>query len=122
MLPSEHRLRQARDFARVRKKGRAWSHSLLILTAVPNGGAVTRVGFSVSKRVGKAHVRNRVRRLLREAVRQELPAIVPGYDVVIISRPPLAGKPFSAVSEAVHRQLRHARLLGSALVVCWVCP
>jgi ribonuclease P protein component len=72
---------------------------------------MTRIGFSVSKRVGKAHVRNRVRRLLRESVRNSLSQITPGYDVVISSRPALAGQPFSVVSMAVQRQLRQARLL-----------
>jgi ribonuclease P protein component len=72
---------------------------------------VTRVGFAVGKRVGKAHVRNRVKRLLREAVRLYLPRIRPGFDVVIISRPPLAGKRFDAVTEVLQRQLDRAQLL-----------
>jgi ribonuclease P protein component len=73
---------------------------------------VTRVGFTVSKRVGKAHVRNRVKRVLREVMRVYLPSMPVGYDVVIISRPAIAGKPFDAVDEAVRRQLGQARLLG----------
>lgn len=73
---------------------------------------MTRVGFAVSKRVGKAHVRNRVKRVLRELVRKYLPEIQPGFDVVIIGRPALAGKPFSAIDEAVRRQLVQAHLLN----------
>ena len=68
----------------------------------------------MSKRVGKAHVRNRVRRLLREAVRPCLSALQPGYDVVLISKPALAGQPFAAVQEAVCRQLQRARLVATA--------
>src|ERR1035437_4590040 len=108
MLPPKHRLRRADDFARVGRQGRAWSHPLLVVTAVPTGGPVTRVGFTVSKRVGKAHVRNHVRRLLREAVRASLPRLRPGYDVVIISRAALAASPFRDVDEAVRRQLAAA--------------
>jgi ribonuclease P protein component len=111
MLPREHRLRRAGDFARVRKEGRVWSHPLFVLAVAPNGGTVTRIGFSVSKRVGKAHVRNRVRRLLREAVRLHIDQIAPGYDVVIRSRPGLAGQPFAVVAAAIQRQLGAARLL-----------
>jgi ribonuclease P protein component len=85
---------------------------LLVLTAVSNGGSVTRVGFTVSKRVGKAHVRNHVKRVLREVVRKYLPQICPGYDVVIISRPALAGKSYVEIDEAVRRQFVHARLLS----------
>jgi ribonuclease P protein component len=84
------------------------------VTAAPNGGTVSRVGFTVSKRVGKAHIRNLVRRRLREAMRSQMPDLAPGYDVVIISRPALANQPFAALREALHRQLRHARLLTHA--------
>src|SRR6185437_7895727 len=111
MLPREHRLRLSSDFARVRREGRAWSHPWLVVTAVPNGGTVSRVGFTVSKRVGKAHVRNLVRRRLREAMRAHLPRLVPGYDIVIISRPALATQSFTALAGALAQQLRHARLL-----------
>jgi ribonuclease P protein component len=96
----------------VRREGKAWSHPWLVVTAMPNGGPVTRVGFTVSKRVGKAHARNRVKRVLREVMRAFLPSILVGYDIVIISRPPISGKPFDAVNGAVRRQLGQARLLG----------
>ena len=72
---------------------------------------MSRVGFTVSKRVGKAHVRNVVRRRLREAVRACLHDLAPGYDVVIISRPALADQPFAALGGVLAQQLRHARLL-----------
>jgi len=75
---------------------------------------VSRVGFTVSKRVGKAHVRNLVRRRLREAMRAHLPHLAPGYDIVIISRPALAAQPYAALAGALAQQLRHARLLSRA--------
>lgn len=72
---------------------------------------MSRVGFTVSKRVGKAHVRNLVRRRLREAMRRYLSRLAPGYDIVVISRPSLAAQPFAALTEALAQQLRMARLL-----------
>jgi ribonuclease P protein component len=87
---------------------------LLVVTAAPNGGTVTRVGFKVSKRVGKAHVRNLVRRRLREAMRTLLPSLEAGYDVVVISRPALATQSYAALEEALRRLLQHARLLQRA--------
>ena len=77
---------------------------------------MTRVGFKVSKRVGKAHERNLVRRRLREAMRRLLPSLVAGYDIVVISRPALATRSYAALDEALRRQLQHARLLQRAPV------
>ena len=111
MLPREHRLRRAEDFARVRREGRAWSHALLVVTAICTGGPVTRIGFTVSKRVGKAHVRNHVKRMLREIVRSHLPRMRPGFDVVITCRPALATQKFGEIADTVHRQFVAARLL-----------
>ena len=112
MLPREHRLRQSGDFARVRQQGKTFSHPWLVVAVTANGAALTRVGFSVSKRVGKAHVRNRVKRVLRAVVRQYLPALLPGFDVVVISRPAIAGQPFAAVDAVLRRQLQLARVVA----------
>src|SRR6185312_15494468 len=63
------RLTYDADFRRVRTQGRSWAHPFAILCALPNNLPHNRYGFSVSKRLGGAVVRNRVKRLLREAVR-----------------------------------------------------
>jgi ribonuclease P protein component len=62
-------LRRRADFDRVFAHGRHNSGRLLAVRSVPNEEAWTRYGFSVSKRVGKAVTRNRVRRRLRELMR-----------------------------------------------------
>jgi ribonuclease P protein component len=59
----------------------------LIIHACPNGVGHTRLGLSVSKRVGGAVRRNRFKRLLREAFRQARPDLPGAYDVVINLRP-----------------------------------
>jgi ribonuclease P protein component len=70
-----------------------------------------RVGFSVSKKVGKAVVRNRVKRRLREAVRHELPSIRPGTDLVFIARSAAAEASYWEIAEAVQAALRRAGAL-----------
>jgi ribonuclease P protein component len=112
MLPREHRLRQSGDFARVREQGKTFSHPWLVVAVTANGSTVTRVGFTVSKRIGKAHVRNRVKRLLRAIVRQYLSALAPGFDVVVISRPAIAGQRFAALDDVLRGQLQLARLVA----------
>ncbi|HWP28147.1 MAG TPA: ribonuclease P protein component, partial [Chloroflexota bacterium] len=62
------RLRKAADFERVRAQRRSWAHPLLVLYAAENGLRMSRIGVIVGRQVGKAVVRNRVKRRIREAV------------------------------------------------------
>jgi ribonuclease P protein component len=108
------RLTYDADFRRVRTRGKSWAHPFAILCALPNNLPHNRYGFSVSKRIGGAVVRNRVKRLLREAVRtttQEVGPLVSGYDVILIARPPIVGRTYAEVCEIVRALLRRAKLL-----------
>ena len=109
-MKREHRLRHSQDFARVRAEGRSWPHRLLVLAAVPNEGGLSRFGYIVSGRLGKAVRRNRARRLLREVVRRNLQCIAEGWDCVLIARVPLAAATFSEVESAVVQLFRRASL------------
>jgi len=104
------RLRRKEDFARLRTTGRVWRHPLVILSVAPNDLPHNRYGFITGKRLGNAVQRNRVRRLLREAVRQAHPALSSGHDMVFIARDTIAGQPFAAVQAAVSTCLRRAGL------------
>lgn len=106
------RLRSAADFHRVRTKGESYANPLLALYVHPNDGALTRVGFTISKRVGGAVVRNRLKRLLREAARQVLSALPPGWDLVVVARPALARAASPTVAPALADVLGRAKLLG----------
>lgn len=83
---SEHRLRRRADFVRVQHSSvRVTSKNFVFLIA-PGLAASWRVGITVTRKVGCAVVRNRARRLIREAIRH-LPGFVPmGIDVVVIVR------------------------------------
>jgi len=109
------RLRSPRDFQRVRAQGRRVSGALLLLGYVargePDNSGLTRIGFSVGRRVGGAVVRNRVKRRLREVMRRKLARIAPGYDLVITARPGAADARMETLEQEVAGLLARARLL-----------
>ena len=109
-MKRHQRLRDRTRFQQVREAGRSWAHPLLVLCALPNDLPGTRFGFTASRHVGKAVVRNRARRLMREAARLFLPNIEPGWDLVFIARSAIVGASFRDVAEACGMLLRRAAL------------
>ncbi len=75
---------------------------------------VSRFGFSVSKRIGKAAVRNRVKRRMREAVRLQQDLIAPGWDVVWIARHPVSRATYADIERDVARLMGVAGLLAAS--------
>jgi len=107
-MERRYRLTHSADFERVRKQGRSWAQPLFVFSASRNGLERTRFGFIVSRRVGGAVVRNRVKRQLREVVRRHLGEFPPGWDVVLVARAPIVSAQFSEIEEAFNEALRRA--------------
>jgi ribonuclease P protein component len=104
-------LRRGADFQRVWDEGKSFSHPRVILRVRANGTESCRFGFVAGKKIGKANARNRAKRLMREAVRQRLPMIVPGWDLILIARSGAAGSEFKETASAVESVLRRASLI-----------
>lgn len=102
-------LTKSAQFALVYGKGSSWVSDLVVMKTLPNGLDFSRYGFSVSRRVGKAVVRNRVKRLLREILR--LTTLSPGWDVILIARPLAAGADYASLEKVVRGLLSRAHLL-----------
>ncbi len=109
-MKREQRLADHERFQEIRRQGRCWTHRLLVLCLLPNDLPHSRFGFSTSKRIGNAVVRNRARRRLREIVRLRLSTIAPGWDVVLIARPAIAQAEFRQIEAAVEKSLAQAGL------------
>jgi ribonuclease P protein component len=88
-----NRLSRSRDFDTVYRRGKSVSSRYLVLHWFPREEEVDgepRLGLAVPRSVGSAVVRNRVKRLLREAWRELLPTVPRGHDYVLAARPGLA--------------------------------
>jgi ribonuclease P protein component len=107
-------LRTPREFAALQQSSKSKVHPLLVARFAPNDLERTRFGFSTGRRLGSAVTRNRVRRRLRAAVRALAPRISPGWDVLIVARPPSATATYASLAEGVERVLRGGQLLRGA--------
>jgi ribonuclease P protein component len=91
MLPATNRMRRKAEFRQVREQGISTGRRLLSghLLVRPGSDEAPRVGFAVSRKVGSAVVRNRVRRRLRPVVRGYL-AVLPGGSLLVLRAHPRA--------------------------------
>ena len=97
------------QYALVYSKGSSWASNLVVMKALPSSLTLSRYGFSVSKRVGKAVVRNRVKRLLREILR--IMPLKSGWDIIFIARPMAATADYASLKSSVEGLLSRAHLL-----------
>ena len=77
-----------------------FASSYLVLYARKNRSGCNRVGITVGKKLGKAHVRNRVRRRFREIYRLNEEKFQPGWDIVVVARSRSVEAPFSKLTES----------------------
>lgn len=108
-MPAEQRLTKRQQYALVYRQGRSWVNSLVVMKALPNGFTLSRYGFSVSRQIGKAVARNRVKRLFREILR--LTPLESGWDIIFIARSMAATADYKTLRESVRGLLLRAGLL-----------
>jgi ribonuclease P protein component len=111
-FPKQRRLKRASEYERVKRDGLVRRGKLLTLsaTAVENSG-LCRVGFITSGRLGSAVVRNRVRRRLREIVRQHQHDLRRDFWIVLIAKRDATKASYRALEDEWLRLARRASIL-----------
>lgn len=106
------RLRQGRDFSRIRRQGQRVATGCLIVNWHRlSAQTEPRLGVVTSRRVGNAVVRSRARRLLREVFRVHQHDLAQDVDVVLVARPSIADKGYGGVEKDFLATMRKAGLL-----------
>lgn len=114
-LPRARRVRRTRDYGAVRQQGASWTGRLLILAALPLPDEPhARFGFTVTKRLGNAVVRNLIRRRLAAIAAEQLPQITKPHLIVTIPRHGAASAEFETLKREWSKLARRAGLLPPA--------
>ncbi|HAV78428.1 MAG TPA: ribonuclease P protein component [Anaerolineae bacterium] len=113
------RLTRSDDFKRVRRSGKSYAHPLVVLIVQTSDQARVRVGVAAGRTVGTAVIRNRAKRLLREAMRTMIPNIAlrhtqntaSGVDLILIARAGLSTASLQDTSQAIQNLLQRAQII-----------
>jgi ribonuclease P protein component len=109
LSPRPESLRQRAEFLRVQDGGKKLKGRHLMVIALAGRTQSARLGITVSRRVGNAVIRNRVRRRIREIVRAQSVLLPQGWDVVVVAFPEAARATFAALNEELTWLLTRTR-------------
>jgi ribonuclease P protein component len=105
------RLKSPQQFSQVYRQGKPNFGRYVVISALPIDAQVSRVGFAVSKKVGKAVVRNKIKRRLRAIFTELAPTVVPGYAFVVGAKRNAPQAEFSQLRGDVYRVMEGSGFL-----------
>ena len=116
-MKRKFRLRRSTDFKRVRRLGKSYAHPFVVLVKYPNEAESSRFGVTAGRSIGNAVQRNRAKRRIRELVRQRLPLIENGWDVIFLARKNIQDATYTELQAAIDGLLKRAGLLKNQHVI-----
>jgi ribonuclease P protein component len=112
-MKSVYRLKKDSQFNYTYRKGKSIACRNMVLVYVRTGLQTLKVGFSVSKKIGKSVVRNKVKRRMREAFARLIPDLKQEYNYVFIARKSIVEDDFAAISGSMKYLLKKANMFDN---------
>jgi len=110
-MDKTNRLRKNEDFKKVYKYGKSYYNRNLIMYIRKNDLEYSRIGFTVTKKIGNSVVRNKIRRRIKEIVRKNLGNIMDGYDIILIPKKNVIDISFQELESAIFHIFKLANIL-----------
>jgi ribonuclease P protein component len=110
-MRAEVTVKENYEFRRIYRKGRSAVFPCMVVYCQRNRAGRSRLGITVSTKLGKAVVRNKERRRLREIYRLNRDRMVPGYDVIVVARVRAVHTPYQKLERAYLSALKELKLL-----------
>ncbi|SDZ65074.1 ribonuclease P protein component [Evansella caseinilytica] len=111
-MKKDNRLKKNEEFQKVFQQGTSVANRQFVVYSLFKKDQDTlRIGLSVSKKIGNAVARNKVKRYIREGMREFIPQMKPDRDLIIIARQPVVGMGVDEVRRSLHHVLQRGKLL-----------
>lgn len=111
-MQRELRLKNRKDFNYVYRRGKSLANRQFVVYMLPNSSIDRfRLGVSVSKKLGNAVVRNRIRRMMKEIVRHQQERVTPQIDLILIARMPVAALSYAEMEQSILHLLKKAKII-----------
>lgn len=111
MLKEINRLTKRKEFGYIYKHGKYSFNNYLTLMYVQTKLKNPRIGFSISKKTGKAWLRNKIKRQLREIVKNLIENLNPNYNYVFVTKPEISNLNFNEIKDALIDVVNKAKLM-----------
>lgn len=110
-MDKNERIKKNSQFRFIYSRGKSYSNDKLVLYIFRNRKNINRIGLSVSKKVGKSVIRNRIKRLIREGYRLNKDMYKRGYDLIFIARVGSKNAKFTDIEKSVIYLMKKGGLL-----------
>ncbi|AIY06984.1 ribonuclease P [Planococcus sp. PAMC 21323] len=110
-MNKDQRIKKNKEFQHIFKKGKSFANRQFIVYVLKSEQPEFRIGLSVSKKVGNAVARNRIKRYIRQTFLELKDDLLPNADYIIIARPQAATLDFHESKKSLEHVLKIARTL-----------